>query len=153
MSIGGGKPEKEWLILWTLPYMTYPVLRSSRPTASSNLIKRTVLVSKHMILPGEHGVVSSLAQKFRETDLFIWQSDMQLRCTSIMRIAPGDNAAPGGTAATGGQVCVIKTHTILRQKIDIGSLNQRMAVTPKIILRNIIGDKEDNIWLFAKCTT
>jgi hypothetical protein len=26
-----------------------------------------------------------------------------------------------------------------------------MAVTPKIILRNIIGDKEDNVRLFAKC--
>ena len=78
---------------------------------------------------------------------------MQLRCTGVVGIPPRNNTTPGGTAAAGGQVCVIKTHAILRKKIDIGSLDDRMTVTPKIILRNIIGDKEDNVWLFAKCTT
>jgi hypothetical protein len=132
MSIGGGKPEKEGLIFGTLPEMAYPVFRPSRSTSSSNLIKRTVLVPKHMILPREHGVVSNLPQKFRKADLLIRQSNMQFRGTGIVWIAPGNNTAPGGTAA-------------------VGSLDDRMTVTPKIILRNIIGDKEDNVWLFAKC--
>ena len=150
MGITRSKPEKERLVLGTLPDMAYPVFRSSRSTPSGDLIKSTVLVSKHMIFTRQYRVISSLTQEFRETNLLIRQTNMQLRGARIVRIATGYDTAPGGTATTGGQICVIKTHTTLRQKIDMGSLDDWMTIAPKIILRNIIGYEKYDVGLLGK---
>ena len=150
MGITRSKPEKERLVLGTLPDMTYPVLRLARTAPLGDLIKGTVLVSKHMIFTRQYRVVPSLTQKFRKTNLLIRQTNMQLRGTSIVRIATGYDTAPGGTATTGGQICLIKTHTTLRQKIDMGSLDDWMTIAPKIILRNIIGYEKYDVGLLGK---
>ena len=153
MGITRSKPEKEGLVWGTLLYMTYPVLRLARTASLGDLIKGTILVSKHMIFTRQYRVVPSLTQEFRETDLFIRQTNMQLRGTGVVWIAPRNNTAPGGTATTGGQICVIKTHTTLRQKIDMGSLDNRVTIAPKIILRNIIGYEKYDVGLLGKRST
>ena len=62
-----------------------------------------------------------------------------------MGITAGNDTAPGRTAAARGKVSVIKTHAIGSERINMWGLDHRVAVTSEIILRYIIGNKEDNI--------
>ena len=62
-----------------------------------------------------------------------------------MGIPAGNDTASGRTAAARGKVSVIKTHAIGSQRINMWGLDHGVAVTSEIILRYIIGNKEDNI--------
>ena len=69
MSIGCREPEEEGLVLGALLDVVDPVLLLARPTAPGDPVEGPVLVAEHMVLAGEHGVVSRLPQKLGEADL------------------------------------------------------------------------------------
>ena len=56
-----------------------------------------------------------------------------------------DDAASTGTATAGRQVGIVKTHPAGRQGVRVGRPDRRMSVAAKIILRNIIGNEEDDV--------
>ena len=61
MCIGRGKPKEERFIFGTVLYMTEPILFLPGPTTTGDSVEGSVLISKHMILARENGVISGLA--------------------------------------------------------------------------------------------
>ena len=70
---------------------------------------------------------------------------MQFRCTGIVRISAGDDAAATRAATGSGQVSVGKTHAVGRQVVDCGRFDVGMPITTDVVIRNIVGDEKDNI--------
>ena len=62
-----------------------------------------------------------------------------------MGITARDDTASGWAATTCGKISIIKTHSIRSQRINMWGFDHGVAVTSEIILRYIIGNKEDNI--------
>ena len=72
---------------------------------------------------------------------------MQFGSAGIVRVTAGHDAVSAGTAAAGGKIGVGKPDRSLCQKVNVGSGNKWVAITPEVIPTDIIGDKYDKIWL------
>ena len=74
---------------------------------------------------------------------------MQFRGSGIVGITARDDTASGWTATTCCKISVIKTHAIRSKRINLWSFDHGVPVTSEIILRYIIRDEKDNVWLFT----
>ncbi len=71
---------------------------------------------------------------------------MQFRRAGIVWVATGNDAASAGAATTDRQVGLIKSHPTRGETIDVWRLNNGMPIATMILLGNIIGDEEDEVW-------
>ena len=74
---------------------------------------------------------------------------MQFRGSGIVGITARDDTASGRTATTCGKISIIKTHAIRSQRIYMWSFDNGVPVTSEIILRYIIRNEKDNVWVFT----
>ena len=66
-----------------------------------------------------------------------------------MGITARYDTASGGTATACGKISIIKTHSIRSQRINMRRFDHRVPVASEIILRYIIRNEKDNVWLFT----
>ena len=66
-----------------------------------------------------------------------------------MWITARDDTASGRTATACGKISIIKADAIGSQRINMWSFDHGVPVTSEIILRYIIRNEKDNVWLFT----
>ena len=70
---------------------------------------------------------------------------MQLRRAMIVWISSGDNAAATRTATAGRQVCILKTHALSCQLVDVWRFDRGVPVATNIFRRHIVGDEQHEV--------